>query len=77
MKHNQYQRRKLIKAMGTPLCVRCGRLADDLHEIKTRARGGSISDPANTVPICRPCHRFITDNPAQGHAEGLLKHSWE
>jgi 5-methylcytosine-specific restriction endonuclease McrA len=74
------ERRKVtdaMKAEGDVLCVRCGRMADDPNEILSRARGGSIVDRENIVPLCRPCHSFITDNPRAAHAEGLSKHSWE
>lgn len=56
----------------------CGQRADDLHEPLTRARGGSITDPDNTVPVCRSCHQEITDKqPAWAYEHGLLRHSWE
>lgn len=67
---------------GQPPCHRrgCTRLADDLHEPLTRARGGSITDPANAVPLCRPCHDEITFTPESklgwAYKEGLLVHSW-
>lgn len=56
----------------------CTRLATDPHEPLTRARGGSIFDPANVTLICRPHHREITDTePAWAYELGLLVHSWE
>jgi len=55
----------------------CGRWADDAHEPLSRARGGSITDPANCVPLCRPCHTLITDQePQWAYDLGLLVHSW-
>lgn len=61
-----------------PLCERChSRAAVDVHEIKTRARGGSILDRDNLAVLCRPCHSWVTDNPAEAHEEGWLKHSWD
>lgn len=62
-----------------PACAApgCGRLADDVHEPLTRARGGSITDPANMVPLCRPCHTEITLGPAWAYDLGLLVHSWD
>ena len=60
---------------------KCGHLqrrpASELHEPKTRARGGSILNRANTVSICRECHTWVHDHPAAAHEAGLLKHSWE
>lgn len=56
----------------------CPRLADDIHEPLTRARGGSITDPANMAPLCRPHHTEITDTePAWAYELGLLVHSWD
>lgn len=74
------ERRKLVADLlrGDPLCERCGSsYATDVHEIKTRARGGSITDRDNLALLCRYCHSFITQNPAQGKAEGFLKNSWD
>jgi len=39
----------------------------------TRARGGSILDPANTVAVCRSCHDWIHDNPTAAADLGLLR----
>jgi hypothetical protein len=62
-----------------PRCARpgCPRLADDLHEILTRARGGSITDEKNTVPLCRQDNDELTLEPAWGYEAGLLRHSWD
>lgn len=55
----------------------CGRLADDLHEILSRARGGSIVDPANCVPLARVCHDKATNEDPRFYRLGLVMHSWE
>ena len=55
--------------------ARCNGLAVELHEPLTRARGGSILDPANTVAICRSCHRWVHDNPEAATKAGLLESS--
>ena len=52
---------------------RCGGLAVDLHEPLTRARGGSILDPANTFAVCRTCHEWIHAHPKAATAIGLLR----
>jgi hypothetical protein len=56
-------------------------MADDLHEPLTRARGGSITDKGNQVPLCRPCHDEITFSPESelqwAYDAGLLVHSWD
>ena len=54
----------------------CGRLADDLHEILSRARGGSITDPANCVPLARYCHERATNEDPLFYDLGLVVHSW-
>ena len=51
----------------------CAGLAVDLHEPLTRARGGSILDPANTVAVCRSCHDWIHAHPAAAASIGLLR----
>ena len=74
------QRAPLVAELlqDNPPCQRCTTArADDVHEIKSRARGGSILDRDNLALLCRPCHRWVTDNPAAAHAEGWTKHSWE
>jgi hypothetical protein len=56
----------------------CNRVADDAHEPLTRARGGSITDPANVKAVCRPHHDEITfEEPEWAYRLGFLKHSWE
>lgn len=70
------RRRALIAKMsaeGRPSCVNCGAPAEDLHEVLSRARGGSITDPANCVPICRPCHAYATEHPIEAEKLGLSK----
>lgn len=74
------QRAPLVAALlaERPLCERCRRArSTDVHEVKTRARGGSITDPSNLACLCRPCHSWVTEHPAAAHAEGWLRHSWE
>ncbi len=53
----------------------CARLADDLHEILPRARGGSITDEENCVLVCRFHNEELTLEPDWGYQLGLLKHS--
>ncbi len=79
------QRRAMVADLypERPHCARpgCPSMADDLHEPLTRARGGSITDPDNCVPLCRPCHDEVTFAPestlAWAYAAGLLRHSWD
>ena len=64
---------------GRPRCVVpwCKRLADDLHEPLTRARGGSITDPDASEPTCRDHNDELTKEPAWGYELDLLVHSWD
>lgn len=68
-------RREVVAALYevAPWCARCGRggVPLDAHELLSRARGGSITDPANIRLLCRePCHRWVTEHPAEAAAEG-------
>jgi hypothetical protein len=54
---------------------KCLRLAREVHEPLTRARGGSILDPDNAVAICRICHSWIHDHPELAKSVGLLRSS--
>ena len=50
----------------------CSGRSVDIHEPLTRARGGSILDPANTVAVCRGCHDWIHAHPESATRLGLL-----
>jgi len=52
---------------------RCWRRSVDLHEIVSRARGGSLSDPENLAALCRPHHDWTTTHPREATARGYLK----
>lgn len=67
----------LIAQVDMTQANRCTGRAVDWHEVKTRARGGSILDPANRVWACRSCHDWIDLHQPEAHAVGLLRHSWE
>lgn len=54
----------------------CQGVAVDVHEPLTRARGGSIVDPANMVPVCRVCHDWIHAHPTLATEVGLLVSSY-
>lgn len=64
---------------GRPACAKpdCWRPADDLHEPLTRARRGSITDPNNSVPLCRGHHDEVGDEVEWAYEMALLIHSWE
>lgn len=72
----QRERRKLAQRFhDAPACVGrlvgCAGLAVDLHEVLSRARGGSITDLDNVVPLCRPCHDYVTTHPDAAESVGL------
>ena len=51
----------------------CNGWADDAHEILSRARGGSITDPDNVIPLGRRCHDYVTTHPREAEAAGLSR----
>jgi hypothetical protein len=80
------ERRAMVDKLwpdGQPDCMwpGCTRLADDVHEPLSRARGGSIVDPENATVLCRTHHDKVTftpesELPAAVIEAGLLIHSW-
>jgi len=58
----------------------CTLHATDVHEIKSRARGGNIvakgADLSNFLSLCRSCHSFITTHPALAEKWGFSVPSW-
>lgn len=51
-------------------------LGRDKHEIKSRARGGSPTDPANCILVCRCAHDWIENHDREAVELGLSAHSW-
>lgn len=67
------QRIPLVRELlaARPVCERCHRAPSvDVHEIQSRARGGSILDVENLAALCRPCHAWVTEHPREAEAEG-------
>ncbi len=70
-----------LHAARGPYCEACPTLRpaeepspwSDVHEILSRGRGGSATDPANQLCLCRPCHHWITVNPEDATALGFLR----
>lgn len=54
------------------MCQRCGKAkAVDLHH--TRGRAGSLlTDWRFFMALCRHCHNWIQDNPAEARHAGLI-----
>lgn len=59
------------------ICCR-GARTTDVHERLSRARGGSITDPAHghMVALCRACHDWITTHPAEAERMRWALPSW-
>jgi 5-methylcytosine-specific restriction endonuclease McrA len=56
-----------------PVCQRCGQnRSNQVHEVLTRARGGSITDRENCRAVCSDCHIWIHLHPVQSEREGWL-----
>ena len=49
----------------------------DVHEPRTRARGGSHLDESNTLAVCRSCHEWIHHFPGEATRLRFLIHSWD
>jgi 5-methylcytosine-specific restriction endonuclease McrA len=77
------ERRQLVAEVlaARPRCQAqldgCTLRSVDVHEVKTRGRGGSILDPANVLALCRSCHDWVTEHPAEAVELGLMAHSWD
>lgn len=77
--YRQLRRGLVADLLGArPICQRCDACpSTEVHEIKSRARGGSITDVTNCVALCHRCHDWVTTHPALAAREGWLKQSWE
>lgn len=57
--YKQMRRRYLQK---TPKCERCGQSATEIHH-KAGRTNNLLNDSKHFMAICRPCHRWVHDNP--------------
>lgn len=74
---NVVRRRILAEVVHGKLCARCkSKWATDGHERLSRARGGSITDPANIDPLCRECHDYVTTHPKWAEENGWSESRW-
>lgn len=72
-------RRALVRRLleERPICERCqSARSTEIHEVKSRARGGSILDSLNCRALCHFCHFDITTNPVAAEADGWSVPSW-
>jgi len=71
------ERRKLVAEMlEDAVCARCEQArASEVHELLSRARGGSILDRDNCVALCHDCHFWVTTHPRDAETQGWLRKS--
>lgn len=75
-REKQYaERRKIVVQLleEFPVCERCSSAAAvDVHEIIRRSQWpDGILVRENLKTLCRPCHSWITQNPAQAVKDGF------
>lgn len=68
---------QLIAEVDMAQAAKCRLRAQDLHERKTRGRGGSLTKAANLLWACRPGHDWITTHPLEAREVGLVLNSWD
>lgn len=68
--------RKRMPWCAAQIIRRCTNEPQDGHEILTRGRGGSITDRANILMVCRLCHNWITEHPKEATCRGFIVPSW-
>ena len=57
-------------------CERCGNTTlVERHHILPLSRGGNLLDQFKW--ICRPCHRWIHDNPQAAKEQGWMRSGWQ
>lgn len=57
----------------TPVGEDPPRVWEDLHEVLTRARGGSPVVVDNILCVCRPCHTWIGTHEKDARQLGLIR----
>lgn len=68
--------RALVKDRAGLLCERCGYVeGSEWHHRKNRSQGGQWS-AANGLWLCSPCHRWVTEHPAEAIDHGWACPSW-
>jgi hypothetical protein len=55
----------------------CTLRSSEVHEVLSRARGGSILDESNCLCLCHTCHAWVTTHPRLATMAGLLKSRWQ
>jgi len=68
--------RDMNRCQAQLMVAGCTFHATDVHEIKSRARGGSIVDVNNCISLCRSCHSWLTTHPAMAERFGFSVPAW-
>jgi hypothetical protein len=48
----------------------------EVHELLSRARGGSIVEDANCAALCSRHHQWVTEHPRLATMAGLMRSRW-
>ena len=68
--------RPTVMKRSQGMCEKCGAArATDMHHRKLRRHGDHA--PANLVHLCRTCHNWAHQNPAEALLAGFICPSWE
>lgn len=59
--------------LGGPSACR----STEVHEVLSRARGGSIVEDDNVLALCREHHQWVTEHPRLAALAGLSKSRWQ
>ncbi len=51
--------------------------SEEVHEVLSRARGGSIVEDDNVAALCHEHHRWVTEHPRLAALAGLSKSRWQ
>lgn len=54
----------------------CTWQASEVHELLSRARGGSITEDANCCALCHTCHAWVTTEPRLATMAALQRSRW-
>lgn len=60
---------EMLDRPGVKIAMR----SQDVHELLPRSAGGSLTDPANLVCLCRGCHMYLHAHPKRAMELGLKK----
>lgn len=52
-------------------------MSTEVHEILSRARGGSIVEDDNVLALCHAHHQWVTEHPRLSAIAGLSKSRWQ